>query len=109
MSEGKRGGRVSRLTVSFWEGGSPQLCVFTPKDRKPVLRGDFAREVRDVVRQLCRSPDREILAGPVRPDHVPLLLRVPPHLAPSRVRQVIKGKTSQALVSDQRKLRQEFW
>jgi REP element-mobilizing transposase RayT len=30
----------------------------------------------------------------VRPDHVHLLLSAPPHLAPSRVMQAIKGKTS---------------
>ena len=38
-----------------------------------------------------------------------LLLSVPPPLAPSRVLQAIKGKTSHPLLSDRRKLRQEFW
>jgi putative transposase len=83
--------------------------VFTTKYRKPVLRRDIAVEVRDLIRQICRSNDSEILAGHVRPDHVHLLLSVPPHLAPSRVMQAIKGKTSHALLSDRRKLRQEFW
>jgi putative transposase len=83
--------------------------VFTTKYRKPVLRGDLAVEVRDLIRQICRSNDIEILAGHVRPDHVHLLLSVPPHLAPSRVMQAIKGKTSHVLLSDRRKLRREFW
>jgi putative transposase len=83
--------------------------VFTTKYRKPVLRGDIAREVRDLIRQSCRSNDIEILAGHVRPDHVHLLLSVPPHLAPSRVMQAVKGKTSHALLSDRRQLRREFW
>jgi putative transposase len=60
--------------------------VFTTKYRTPVLRGEIAVEVRDLIRQICRGNDIEILAGHVRPDHVPLLLSVPPHLAPSRVR-----------------------
>jgi hypothetical protein len=34
---------------------------------------------------------------------------VPPHLAPSRVMQAIKGKTSHHLLMDHRKLRTEFW
>jgi len=51
-------------------------------------------EVRDLIRQICRGGDIEILAGHVRPDHVHLLLSVPPHLAPSPVMQAIKGKTS---------------
>jgi putative transposase len=83
--------------------------VFTTKYRKPVLRGDLAVEVRDLIRQICRSNDIEILAGHVRPDHVHLLLSVPPHLAPSRGMQAIKGKTSHVLLSDRRKLRREFW
>ena len=45
----------------------------------------------------------------VRPDHVHLLLDVPPHLAPSRVMQAIKGKTSHHLLMDRRKLRESFW
>lgn len=83
--------------------------VFTTKYRKPALRGETAVEVRDLIRQICRSNDIEILAGHVRPDHVHLLLSVPPHLAPSRVMQAIKGKTSHRLLMDQRKLRKEFW
>jgi putative transposase len=67
--------------------------VCTTKYRKPVLHGELALEVRDLIRQICRGNDIEILAGQVRPDHVHLLLSVPPHLAPSRVMEAIKGKT----------------
>ena len=45
----------------------------------------------------------------IRPDHVHLLLSVPPHLAPSRVMQAIKGKTSHHLLMDHRRLREAFW
>jgi putative transposase len=83
--------------------------VFTTKYRKPVLRGELAVEVRDLIRQICRANDIEILAGHVRPDHVHLLLSVPPHLAPSRVLQAIKGKSSHRLLMDHRRLRSEFW
>jgi putative transposase len=83
--------------------------VFITKYRKPVLRGDVAVEVRKLVREICGSNDIEILAGHVRPDHVHLLLSVPPHLAPSRVLQAIKGKTSHHLLMDWRQLREEFW
>jgi putative transposase len=40
---------------------------------------------------------------------VHLLLSVPPHLAPSRVMQAIKGKTSHHLLQDRRTLWREFW
>jgi putative transposase len=83
--------------------------VFIPKYRKPVLRGDIALEVRSLIREICRTNDIEILQGHIRPDHVHLLLSVPPRLSPSRVMQAIKGKTSHHLLQDYRKLRKEFW
>jgi putative transposase len=61
--------------------------VFITKYRKPVLTGDIGTEVRDLVREICRTLDIEIVQGHVRPEHVHLLLSVPPHLAPSRAMQ----------------------
>ena len=45
----------------------------------------------------------------MRPEHVHLLLSVPPNLSPSRVMQLIKGKTSNRLMRDFRTMRKEFW
>jgi putative transposase len=74
-----------------------------------VLRGEIGEEVRDLIREICRTQDIEILEGHVRPEHVHLLLSVPPHVSPSRVMQAIKEKTSHHLLQDRRKLRAEFW
>ena len=84
-------------------------CAFTTKYRKPVLLGESGLHVRELIREICKRLDIENLAGHVRPEHVHLLLRVPPHLSPSRVMQAVKGKTSHSLLSDWRKLRKEFW
>ena len=83
--------------------------VFITKYRKPVLRGDLAKEVRRLIREICRSKDIEIIKGHVRPDHLHLLLDVPPKWSPSKVMQAIKGKVSHRLLQDSRKLRKEFW
>jgi putative transposase len=83
--------------------------VFTTKYRKPVLLGVVGTQVRDLIREICRTNDIEILKGHVRPDHVHVLLSVPPHLSPSRVMQAVKGKTSHRMLADYRNLRKEFW
>ena len=83
--------------------------VFVPKYRKPVLRGAVGARVRDLVRQICQANDVEILKGHVRPDHVHLLLSVPPKLAPSRIMQLIKGKTSHKLLTEYRHINRAFW
>lgn len=79
--------------------------VFSTKYRKPALAGPIGVKVRDLIREICRSLEVEILKGHVRPDHVHLLLSVPPNLAPSKVMQAVKGKTSHHLLQDFKALR----
>jgi putative transposase len=101
--------------VSTYRKGSHTvyLChyhfVFIPKYRKPVLRGDVALRVRELIREICRAHEIDILRGHVRPDHVHLLLSLPPNIAPSRAMQAIKGKTSHHLMTEYRALAKAFW
>jgi putative transposase len=83
--------------------------VFIPKYRKPVLRGEVGTRLRDLIREICKTLDIEILQGHVRPDHVHLLVSVPPTLSPSRVMNAIKGKSSTRLMRDFRSLNRTFW
>ncbi len=83
--------------------------VLTTKYRKPVLRGEIGRAVKDLIVEICQTLEVEILQGHVRPDHVHLLLSMPPHLSPSRAMQAIKGKTSHHMLADYRRLRAAFW
>ena len=83
--------------------------VFTTKYRKPVLEGEVGRRVRELVREACRTFDVEILKGAVRSDHVHLFVSAPPNVAPSRLMQAVKGKTSHHLLSEYRRLNREFW
>jgi putative transposase len=83
--------------------------VFIPKYRKPVLRGEIGTRLRDLVREICKTLDIEIVQGHIRPDHVHLLLNVPPTLSPSRVMNAIKGKSSIRLMRDFRSLNRTFW
>jgi len=83
--------------------------VFVTKYRKPVLRGEIAKEVRRLIQEICKSKDIIIVKGHVRPEHVHVLLDAPPELAPSKIMQAVKGKTSHRLLQDSRRLRKEFW
>ena len=74
-----------------------------------MLRGDVAQRLRELIREVCRTNNIEILKGHIRAEHVHLLLSVPPHMAPSRVMQAIKGESSHRLLRDFRALRKEFW
>jgi putative transposase len=67
------------------------------------------KRVRELIREICRSKDIEIIRGHIRPDHVHLLLSVPPTLPPSQVVQAIKGKTAHHLLQEFRTLRKQYW
>src|SRR2546426_4771869 len=89
--------------------------VFTTNYRKPVLVGEIGHSVRDLIREICRSEDIEILQGHVRPDHVHLLLSAPPaprdrkstrlnssHLVISYAVFCLKKKNTQAAAASRR-------
>ncbi len=83
--------------------------VWITKYRKPVLLGDVAIRLRELIREICKSLDVEIIKGHVSKDHLHILVSCPPNLAVSKLMQSLKGKTSRKLLSEYRSLSREFW
>jgi putative transposase len=83
--------------------------VWTTKYRKPVMRGDVGVRVREVIRQVCRAEEVDILKGHVSKDHVHLFVSIPPQVTISRLVQRVKGKSSHALLAEYSHLRRAFW
>ena len=83
--------------------------VWCPKYRKRVLTGEVATRLRDLVRQICLANEIEILEGAVSGDHVYVLLSCPPNMSPSKIMQLIKGRTSRKLLMEFSHLRRQFW
>jgi putative transposase len=79
------------------------------KYRKPVLRGEVGTRLRELVIEVCKTNEVEILQGHISKDHVHLFVSVPPHLAPSKLMQYIKGKTSRKLMSEFKHIQKMFW
>ena len=74
-----------------------------------VLRGRVAERARDLIRQICESRDVTIIRGAISPDHIHMLVSVPPHLAPSKLVQYIKGRSSRKLQEEFDELRKRYW
>lgn len=83
--------------------------VWTTKYRKGLLTGQVALRLRDLVREICRTNDIEILQGHVSRDHVHILVSAPPNVSPSKIMQYVKGKTSRKLMMEFRQLNKAFW
>ncbi len=83
--------------------------VWITKYRYKILRGRIAERARDLIRQSCEARDVVIIRGAVSPDHIHMLLSAPPQLAPSKMVQFLKGRSSRRLKGrSSRRLQEEF-
>ena len=83
--------------------------VWITKYRKKVLSGQVGIRVRELVIEVCKRNNVEILRGHVSRDHVHLFVSVPPHLAVSNLVHYLKGKSSYRLMQENKQLSKLFW
>ena len=68
--------------------------VFAPKYRRKVFFQEKRTDIRDILRTLCEWKGVEIIEGEICPDHVHLLLSIPPKMSVSTFMGYLKGKSS---------------
>ena len=68
--------------------------AWIPKYRKKQLFGVLRKEIAPVMKDLARQKECEILEGKLMPDHVHMLIAIPPKYSVSSVIGFIKGKTA---------------
>lgn len=71
--------------------------VFCPKYRRSVLVGRVGDRLVELVHQITKDLEGEVIELVVRPDHVHLFATFPPTLAPYQIMHRIKGATSHTL------------
>ena len=100
------------LSHSKWE--CKYHVVFIPKCRRRALYGQLRKHLGEVFRNLAEHKESRILEGHLMPDHVHMLIAIPPKYAVSQVVGYIKGKSAihLARVYGERKrnfVGQHFW
>ena len=83
--------------------------VWVTKYRYPVLEGEVASRVRELVRQTCEIFEIEILRGVVSKDHVHILVSAPPEISPSDIMRRVKGRSSAKLLEEFPHLKKRYW
>ena len=68
--------------------------VFAPKYRRQVFFKEKREDIRDIFKTLCAWKTVEIIEGEICPDHVHLLLAIPPKISVSSFIGYLKGKSS---------------
>jgi putative transposase len=80
------------LSHTRWE--CKYHVVFIPKCRRKVLYGQVRKELGKVLAELARHKESYIETGSLQPDHVHMLISIPPKYSVAQVIGYIKGKSA---------------
>lgn len=100
-------GRFKKLSHTIYE------CKFhvtwIPKYRYRVMTGEIQAYVNNTIRRLCAWKKLEIIELNVQPDHVHIVLWIPPNWSVSQVIGFLKGKTALKIMDKFPALRKRYW
>ena len=68
--------------------------VLAPKYRRKIFYEEHRKEVREILRKLCEWKGVEIIEGEVCPDHIHILVSLPPKMSVSGFMGYLKGKSA---------------
>ena len=68
--------------------------VFAPKYRRQVIYKNIRADVGQILATLCKRKGIEIIEAEAMPDHIHMLVRIPPKYSVSEVMGYLKGKSS---------------
>ena len=80
------------LTHSKWR--CKYHIVFAPKIRRKVIYGKLRAEIGQILRKLCERKGVKIIEAECCPDHIHMLVEIPPHLSVSQFMGYLKSKSS---------------
>ena len=82
--------------------------VFTPKYRRKIIYNQLRESIREIIRDLCKWKGIEILEGHMMPDHIHLLVSIPPKYSVSQFMGYLKGKSAMMIFDRHSNLKYKF-
>ncbi|EHQ89553.1 IS200/IS605 family transposase [Desulfosporosinus youngiae] len=83
--------------------------IWVTKYRYKILKGEIGLRLRELIRQGCEARGITIVQGSIGRDHVHLLLSCPATLAPSKIVQYLKGRSSHLMQDQFPELKKKYW
>ena len=68
--------------------------VFTPKYRRKIIYKELRKDIQQIIKDLCKWKGVEIIEGHMMPDHVHILVSIPPKYSVSQFMGYLKGKSA---------------
>ena len=82
--------------------------VFAPKYRRRVFFGEKRKEIGAILRQLCEWKNVRIIEAEVCPDHIHMLVAIPPKMSVSGFMGYLKGKSTMMIFERYAKLKYKY-
>ena len=103
---------IHSLAHSKWN--CKHHIVFAPKYRRKAMFGEKGREIGAILRELCKWKGVNIIEAEICPDHVHMLVEIPPKMSVSAFVGYLKGKSSLMIYEQWGNLKfkyrnREFW
>ena len=83
---------INSLAHSKWN--CKYHIVFAPKYRRMVIYSQIKTDIGKILRRLCDQKGVEIIEAEACPDHIHMLLAIPPKYSVSQIMGYLKGKSS---------------
>ena len=83
------------LSHSRWD--CSYHIVFVPKRRRKTLYGAIRKDLGPLLHELARQKECTIVEGHIMPDHIHMLMRIPPKHAVAQIVGFMKGKAAIAI------------
>ncbi len=105
---------MDNRTLSHTTWNCKYHVVFAPKYHRCAFYGDRRMEICQILRELCKWKGISLLEAEVCPDHVHMLMMIPPKFSVSSVMGYLKGKSSLMIYDKWGNMRykyknREFW
>ena len=68
--------------------------VFAPKYRRQVVYGQLKADIGEILRTLCEQKKANIIEAEACPDHIHMLVEIPPNISVAQFMGYLKGKSS---------------
>ena len=90
----KKDGNNEIKTLSHSTYRCQYHIVFAPKYRRKEIYGQLKKDIGTIIRKLCEEKKVEILEAEACPDHIHMLVSVPPYLSIAQFVGFLKGKST---------------
>ena len=82
--------------------------VFTPKYRRKIIYNQLRKDIQQIIKDLCKWKGVEIIEGSMMPDHVHLLVSIPPKISVSSFMGYLKGKSAMMIFERHANLKYKY-